>query len=121
MRIKMKEESEKEIEKFDKTTKITIEEEAKGIVAMAFREPLEDIHAGEEMDIPENISRITQKEMKEIMKYAVDEVNFYLWLKKNRPVVYKWFIKFGVELTIGWDKPRNPYNMYREFIKKFKK
>ena len=119
----MKEELKRNIEEFNKTTKITIEEEAKGIVAMAFRGgPLEDIHAGEEMDIPKNVSRINQKEMKEIMKYAVDEVNFYLWLKKNRPVFYKCLIKnFGVKLTHRWDKPRNPWNMYREFIKNFKK
>ena len=56
---KMKEELKRNIEEFNKTTKITIEEESKAIVATAFRGggPLEDIHAGEEMDIPKNVSR----------------------------------------------------------------
>ena len=66
------------LEKIDKLT-FTIEEEAKAIVLWSFRNnpTLENIHEGEESDIPDNISRTKEEEMKKIMKYAVDEVSFY--------------------------------------------
>ena len=105
-----------EIENLD----LTIEQEAKAIVLWSFRgcPTLENIHSGEEADIPDNISRIKEKEMKEIMKYAVDEVSFFLWLKKNRELFYKSFISMGSQMTTHWDKPRNPWNMYQELLKK---
>jgi len=104
-----------EIENLD----LTIEQEAKAIVMWSFRgcPTLESIHAGEEQDIPENISRISEEEMKQIMKYAVDEAHFFLWLKKNRELVYKSSIIMGSEMTAHWDKPRNPWNMYQELLK----
>ena len=96
----MKEDMQKikgEIENLD----LSIEQEARAIVLWSFRgcPTLESIHAGEEQDIPENISRITEEEMKQIMKYAVDEVNFFLWLKENREFVYKSSINLGSEMT----------------------
>ena len=100
----------------------TIEEEAKAIVLWSFRNnpTLENIHEGEESDIPDNISRIKEEEMKKIMKYAVDEVSFYLWLKMKRPLVYKTLIYFGLQMTTAWDRPRNPWNMYQNLMKSFR-
>ena len=108
-------------EEIDKLN-LSIEEEAKAIVVWAFRNnpTLENIHSGEEADIPDKISRIKEKEMKEIMKYAVDQVNFYLWLKKNKKPVYNVLVKLGLLFTTQWDKPRNPWNMYQEFMKKIR-
>ena len=63
--------------------------EAKSIVALAFRNgPIEDVHAGK--DCPNcagkvEYSHITQDEMKNIMKRAVDTVYKLLWLKQNDP------------------------------------
>ena len=77
----------------------------------------EFIHQGKHQDIPDDVSRISDKEMKKIMKYAVDEVNFYLWLKKNKELTYKSVILFGSGITSHWDKPRNPESMYDELLK----
>jgi len=113
-------EAKKMIDKFNFSTS----EEAKSLVVLAFRNnpTLEEIHGGEEKEIPENVSRIKQREMKEIMKYAVDQINFLLWLKKNREAVYKFLVKLGLSMTNDWDNPKNPWIMYKQLIKKeFKK
>ena len=100
--------------------KLSREDEAKALVVWAFRNnpTLEQIHAGEEADIPDNVSRIKENEMKKIMKFAVDEMNFHLWLKEKRNPVYKVLIKIGTGYTKDWDKPRNPWKMYQEMLKK---
>jgi hypothetical protein len=87
-------------------------EEAKSIVALAFRNgPIEDIHAGKECPHcaarPE-YSHITQDEMKNIMKQAVDAVYNILWLKQNDPEKYARTLVYGSRCTRLWDDPSTP-------------
>ena len=83
--------------------------EAKSIVALAFRNgPIEDVHAGR--DCPtcsgkSEYSRITQIEMKNIMKKAVDTVYKLLWMKKNDPEKYEATLEFGKRYARFWDEP----------------
>ena len=94
---------------------VTMEDEVKAIVAVAFRNgPLEDIHAGK--DCPtchrgRGYSRITQEEMKELMKYAVDRLYAIFRLKKRSEMLYKAFLKLqGEYYTKEWDPP-SPVNL----------
>ena len=55
----------------------TLRDEAKAIVAWAFRNgPLEDLHAGEHSDLlkDDRYSRITDEEMKRLMIHACEQV-----------------------------------------------
>jgi hypothetical protein len=84
--------------------------EAKALVALAFRNgPLERVHAGKTCAMcagkPE-FSHITNAEMKEIMKAAVDRVFSLLRLKVENPNEYERQIQFGDEYTVRWDPPR---------------
>src|SRR5208282_2316967 len=84
--------------------------EAKSIVAFAFRNgPIEDVHAGKECPAcagkPE-YSHITQAEMKNIMKQAVDTVYKLLWLKLNDPEKYAATLEFGNRYTRFWAEPK---------------
>jgi len=84
--------------------------EAKSIVALAFRNgPIEDVHAGRGCPTcagkPE-YSRITEAEMKKIMKNAVDTVYKLLWMKKNDPERYAASIELGSRYTRSWDDPK---------------
>jgi hypothetical protein len=86
--------------------------EAKAIVALAFRNgPIEDVHAGKLCPTcagkPE-YSHITQQEMKQIMKNAVDHVYRLLSLKENDPGKYEVMIDFGAKYTVAWDDPAEP-------------
>lgn len=70
-------------------------EEAKALVALAFRNgPLEDVH-----------DRISQEEMKGLMKFAVDHVYWLLRLKTNDPELYQAHLAFGNRYTDKWDDP----------------
>jgi sugar (pentulose or hexulose) kinase len=84
--------------------------EAKGIVALAFRNgPIEDVHAGKECPNcagSVEYSHITQAEMRNIMKRAVDTVYKLLWLKQNDPEKYEATIESGNHYTRLWDKPK---------------
>jgi hypothetical protein len=84
--------------------------EAKGIVALAFRNgPIEDVHAGKECPNcagKVEYSHITQGEMKNIMKRAVDTVYKLLWLKQNDPEKYETTIEYGSRHTRSWDEPK---------------
>ncbi len=85
-------------------------EEARGIVALAFRNgPIEDVHAGIECPTcagkPE-YSHITQAEMKNIMKQAVDTVYRLLWLKQNDPEKYEATLELGSRYSRFWDQPK---------------
>ena len=84
--------------------------EAKGIVALAFRNgPIEDVHAGKECPTcagKVEYSKITQDEMKNIMKRAVDTVYKLLWLKQNDLERYEATIEFGNRHTRLWDEPK---------------
>jgi hypothetical protein len=83
--------------------------EAKGLVALAFRNgPIEFVHAGK--DCPtcagkSEYSHITQSEMKQIMKNAVNTVYKLLWLKRNDPDKYEATIELGNRYTRSWDEP----------------
>ncbi len=83
--------------------------EAKAIVALAFRNgPIEDVHSG--MDCPTchgkaEYSRITDDEMKAIMKNAVNRVYWLLSLKAANPAEFERQIAFGERYTANWDDP----------------
>jgi len=83
--------------------------EAKAIVALAFRNgPIEDIHTGKPCPTcsrDANYSRITDAEMKLIMKNAVDRVYSLLWMKQNKPTAYAASVEFGRLYANAWDDP----------------
>jgi hypothetical protein len=86
--------------------------EAKAIVALAFRNgPIENIHAGRHCPNctgQPGYSRITDAEMKLIMKNAVDHVYALLSLKTAKPEEYESRIQFGERYTATWDEPSMP-------------
>ena len=86
--------------------------EAKAIVALALRNgPIENIHAGRPCPTctgQAGYSRITDAEMKLIMKNAVDHVYALLSLKSARPEEYESRIQFGERYTATWDEPSMP-------------
>lgn len=88
--------------------------ESQAVVALAFRNgPIEDVHAGR--DCPTcsekaEYSRITDAEMKLIMKKAVDTVYALLWIRTHCPSVYQHVIRVGNHYTHGWDLPENSRN-----------
>jgi hypothetical protein len=83
--------------------------EAKAIVALAFRNgPLEDLHAGTPCPTcigNPDISHISQEEMKQLMKTAVDVVYRFLWQRDYDPQSYAKQIAFGNQYTRNWDDP----------------
>lgn len=82
--------------------------EARAIVALAFRNgPIEDVHAGRQCpacDGQDEYSRITDPEMKEIMKAAVDRVYTLLKMKDEHPEQFEGLIQFGARYTQEWDE-----------------
>jgi hypothetical protein len=86
--------------------------EAKAIVALAFRNgPIENVHAGKLCPTcngaPE-FSRITDEEMKAIMKSAVDRMYALLRLKNSDLDGYEKQIAFGTRYVTNWDEPEEP-------------
>ena len=83
--------------------------EAKAIVALAFRNgPIESIHAGRPCPTctgQAGYSRITDAEMKLIIKNAVDHVYALLSLKIERPGEYNSQIRLGERYSATWDEP----------------
>lgn len=83
--------------------------EAKAIVALAFRNgPIEELHAGKPCPTcaaRRDYSRISDPEMKAIMKNAVDRVFLLLGLKYSDPEGYERQIAFGERSALGWDDP----------------
>src|SRR5713101_7827116 len=73
--------------------------EAKAIVALAFRNgPIEDIHAGKPCPTcrgKQDYSRLTDEDIKLIMKKAVDHVYKLLWIRARKPQEYEAQIKFA--------------------------
>jgi hypothetical protein len=92
------------------TLDATLAREAKSLVALAFRNGLiESIHAGKECPTcagKSEYSRITQTEMKTIIKQAVDTVYRLLWLKQNSPERYDAMLELGSQYTRVWDEPK---------------
>jgi hypothetical protein len=86
--------------------------EAKAIVALAFRNgPIEDIHAGPccpTCSGRAGFSRITNDEMKAIMKHAVDHVYQLLVLRDESPEEYEAKIRHGERYTANWEEPKMP-------------
>ena len=84
--------------------------EAKSLVALAFRNgPIEDVHAGKECPNcagKSEYSHITQAEMKNIIKQAVDTVYKLLWLKQNDPHKYDATLELDSRYTRSWDEPK---------------
>jgi len=83
--------------------------EAKAIVALAFRNgPIEDVHAGKPCPTcsgDASYSRISDPEMKIIMKNAVDRVYSLLWMKQNNPIAYASNLALGRVYSTTWDDP----------------
>jgi hypothetical protein len=84
--------------------------EANSFVALAFRNgPSEAVHTGEECPTSagkSEYSHITQAEMKNMMKQAVDTVYKLLWLKQNDREKYEAMLEFGKRYTRFWDEPK---------------
>ncbi len=83
--------------------------EAKAIVAPVFRNgPLENVHAGFECPTcssESRYSRITQSEMKNIMKPAVNRVYTLLLFEKAKPADFEALMRYGSLFTRQWDDP----------------
>ena len=83
--------------------------EAKAIVALAFRNgPIENVHAGKlcpTCSTKPEYSRITDEEMKAIMKSAVNRLYALLRLKHRDPEGYTRQIDFGARYVTKWDEP----------------
>jgi len=92
------------------TLDLALAREAKSLVALAFRNgPIEDVHAGKECPTcagKSEYSHITQSEMKNIMKQAVDTVYKLLWLRQNDPEKYEATLEFGNRYSRFWDEPK---------------
>jgi hypothetical protein len=83
--------------------------EAKAIVALAFRNgPIENVHAGRRCPTcsgHSGYSRITDDEMKSIMKNAVNRLYSLFCMKSEDPAQYESQIEFGSRYTARWDDP----------------
>jgi len=83
--------------------------EAKMIVALAFRNgPIEGLHTGKPCptcSADSGYSRISQEEMKGIMKAAVNTVYSLLWKKDNDIEAYAKSIVLRARYTQHWDDP----------------
>ena len=83
--------------------------EAKALVALAFRNgPIENVHAGK--NCPRchgkaEYSHITQREMRQIMKAAVDRLYTFLVLKEHDRNAYEALLTLGEQYTTAWDEP----------------
>jgi hypothetical protein len=85
--------------------------EAKAIVALSFRNgPIEDIHAGQPCPTcarSPGYSRISDLEMRLIMRSAVNRLYRLLVLKVENPTEYERQIRFGERYTERWDDSNN--------------
>jgi hypothetical protein len=83
--------------------------EAKAIVVLAFRNgPIESLHGGKQCSAcggKAGYSRITDDEMKAIMKNAVDHLYKFGVMKKSDPVRYNQLVEYGNAVARQWDEP----------------
>ena len=83
--------------------------EAKALVALAFRNgPIEDLHAGRRCPAcsgKTGVSHISDEEMKNLMKSAVDSLYRLLWLQEYDPMAYNEKLTLGRRYTLHWDDP----------------
>ena len=93
----------------DESVDQVLSREAKAIVALAFRNgPIEGVHGGKDCKScagKSGYSRITQDEMKSIMKNAVNHVYRLLRMKLHDKQEYDRQIAFGARYTELWDDP----------------
>ena len=93
-----------------KTLDAELAKEAKAIVVLAFRNgPIEDVHAGKVCPVcngSSEYSRITEVEMKAMMKSAVNAVYKLLWNRDHDSEAYRRSIEYGVRFTSRWDDPK---------------
>jgi hypothetical protein len=86
-----------------------IAREAKSLVVLAFRNgPIEDLHAGETCEACKNkpgYSKISDPEIKKLMKRAVDQMYRLLMLKRNMPEHYEYELFRGSRYARLWDEP----------------
>lgn len=87
-------------------------EEVKAIVALVLRNgPIEDVHAGKSCPTcrgDQQYSRITNEEMKCIMRNAVSALYRLLLLKENDQAKYETEIALGALYAAAWDDPNEP-------------
>jgi len=85
-------------------------QEAKSLVALPFRNgPIEEVHAGRECPHcarKAEYSHITETEMKNMIKNAVDTLYKLLWMRENDPEKYKASMELGSRYTRLWDDPK---------------
>lgn len=83
--------------------------DAKTIVALAFRNgPIEELHAGQlcpTCSADSGYSRISDGEMKGIMKAAVNKVYSLLWQREHDSEAYAKSLVLGARYTERWDDP----------------
>lgn len=83
--------------------------EAKALVALAFRNgPIESVHAGKTCPTcrgKAKYSHISQSEMRQIMKTAVDRVYTFLVVKERDSKEYDALLSLGERYTTAWDDP----------------
>ena len=83
--------------------------EAKMVVALAFRNgPIEALHAGKPCptcSVDSGYSRISDEEMKGIMKSAVNSVYSLLWKKDDDSEAHAESLALGARYTQRWDDP----------------
>jgi len=86
----------------------TLRDEANAIVAQAFRNgPIENLHAGKYSELlsDSSLSRITDKEMKEIMINACKCVEKLLRVKEEKPKEYNTDIKkYNIMYCNNWER-----------------
>lgn len=83
--------------------------EAKAIVALAFRNgPIEALHAGRpcpQCSGNSEVSHISDEEMKQLMRSAVNALYRLLWLREHDPRSYDEHLALGRRYTSHWDEP----------------
>ena len=83
--------------------------EAKAIVARTFRNgPIEDLHAGKvcpTCSVDSSYSRISDAEMKVLMKSSVAQVYKLLWLRDHDIDGYAEALAHGHRYSRHWDDP----------------
>jgi len=86
-----------------------LQREAKAIVLLAFRNgPIEGFHAGAPCSVcsgKTGVSRITDAEMKTILKTAVNRVFTLLVARASHPDVYEVMLQRAEPYTVKWDAP----------------
>jgi hypothetical protein len=83
--------------------------EAKALTALAFRNgPIENLHAGMACPVcgsKTEFSHVSDEEMKEIMKAAVNTMYRLLWQRDHDHAAYLKSLLYGERYTQQWDDP----------------